>query len=109
VAKNKLHVKKGDNVVVIAGKDKGKKGKVLQAFPSESRVIIEGVNIIKRHTRPTQKMPQGGIIEREAPVHVSNVMPFCSKCGKGVRITKKELADGRKVRSCHRCGEVFDK
>ncbi|NLW25466.1 MAG: 50S ribosomal protein L24 [Clostridia bacterium] len=109
MAKNKLHVKKGDNVVVIAGKDKGKKGKVLQAFPSESRVIIEGVNIIKRHTRPTQKMPQGGIIEREAPVHVSNVMPFCSKCGKGVRITKKELADGRKVRSCHRCGEVFDK
>jgi len=109
VAKNKLHVKKGDNVVVIAGKDKGKKGKVLQAFPSESRVIIEGVNIIKRHTRPTQKMPQGGIIEREAPIHVSNVMPFCSKCGKGVRITKKELADGRKVRSCHRCGEVFDK
>ena len=109
MAKNKLHVKKGDNVVVIAGKDKGKKGKGLQAFPSESRVIIEGVNIIKRHTRPTQKMPQGGIIEREAPVHVSNVMPFCSKCGKGVRITKKELADGRKVRSCHRCGEVFDK
>ncbi|MFZ5942540.1 MAG: 50S ribosomal protein L24 [Bacillota bacterium] len=109
MAKNKLHVKKGDNVVVIAGKDKGKKGKVLQAFPDESRVIIEGINIMKKHTRPTQKMPQGGIVEREAPVHVSNVMPFCSKCSEGVRISKKELGDGKRVRTCHQCGEVFDK
>jgi len=109
VAKNKLHVKKGDNVVIVAGKDKGKKGKVLQAFPQESRVIVEGVNIIKKHSRPTQKLPQGGIIEREAPLHVSNVMPFCAKCGKGVRISKKELTDGKMVRTCSQCGEVFDK
>ncbi|MDK2823769.1 MAG: large subunit ribosomal protein [Clostridia bacterium] len=109
MAKNKLHVRKGDNVVVIAGKDKGKKGKVLQAFPSDLRVIVEGVNIIKKHSRPTQKMPQGGIVEREAPIHVSNVMPFCPKCGEGVRIRKKELTDGKRVRSCHQCGEVLDK
>lgn len=109
MAKNKLHVKKGDNVVIITGKDKGKKGKVLQAFPKDLRVIVEGVNIMKRHTRPTQKMPQGGIIEREAALHVSNVMPFCTKCSEGVRISKKELADGKMVRSCHQCGEVFDK
>lgn len=109
MAKNKLHVKKGDTVVVVAGKDRGKKGKILQAMPAKSRVIVEGANVIKKHTRPTQKMPQGGIVEKEAPMHVSNVMPFCPKCGKGVRISKKELADGKKVRSCHQCGEVFDK
>lgn len=109
MAKNKLHVKKGDTVVVIAGKDKGKKGKILQAMPSESRVIVEGVNVIKRHTRPTQKLPQGGIIEKEAPVHVSNVMPFCARCDKGVRVSNKILADGKKVRQCVKCGEVFDK
>ncbi|KJS22769.1 MAG: 50S ribosomal protein L24 [Clostridiaceae bacterium BRH_c20a] len=109
MAKKKLHVKKGDNVVVIAGKDKGKRGKVLQALPDDLRVVVEGVSLIKKHTRPTQKMPQGGIVEREAAIHVSNVMPYCSKCGEGVRISKKELADGNKVRSCHQCGEVFDK
>lgn len=106
---NKLHVKKGDTVVVTAGKDKGKKGKVLQALPRDTRVIVEGVNVVKRHSRPTQKMPQGGIIEKEAPIHASNVMPFCAKCGKGVRISHQELADGNKVRKCAKCGEVFDK
>ena len=104
-----MHIKKGDTVIVIAGKDKGKKGKVLQAMPAGSRVIVEGVNVIKKHTRPTQKMPQGGIVEKEAAVHVSNVMPFCAKCGKGVRVSKKELTDGKKVRNCYQCGEVFDK
>ena len=109
MSNNRLHVKKGDTVVVIAGKDRGKKGKILQSMPAKSRVIVEGINMIKKHTRPTQKMPQGGIVEKEAPLHASNVMPFCPKCGKGVRISKKELADGKKVRTCYQCGEVFDK
>lgn len=106
---NKLHVKKGDTVVVVTGKDRGKKSKVLQALPKENRVIVEGVNVVKKHSRPTQTMPQGGIVEKEAPVHVSNVMPFCSKCGKGVRVAHQELADGKKVRKCAKCSEVFDK
>lgn len=105
----RLHVKKGDKVVVTAGKDKGKKGNILQAMPKNEKVIVEGVNIIKRHSKPTQANPQGGIIERESVVHVSNVMPYCSKCGKGVRISKKILTDGTKVRTCAKCGESFDK
>ena len=76
----KMNVKKGDEVIVIAGKDKGKTGKVIQVIPSQDKVVVEGVAIVKRHTKPTQKMPQGGIIEKEAAIHVSNVMPFCSTC-----------------------------
>lgn len=105
----KLHVKKGDTVVVTTGKDRGKKSKILQSLPKEDRVIVEGVNVLKKHSRPTQKMPQGGIIEKEGPIHVSNVMPFCAKCGKGVRVAHQELANGTKVRKCVKCGEVFDK
>jgi len=105
----KLHVKKGDTVVVTAGKSKGKKGNILQAMPKAGKVIVEGVNIIKRHSKPDKANPQGGIIEREAAIHASNAMPYCTKCGKGVRITKKVLADGKKVRSCAKCGESFDK
>ena len=82
----KMNVKKGDEVIVIAGKDKGKTGKVVQVIPSQDKVVVEGVAIVKRHTKPTQKMPQGGIIEKEAAIHVSNVMPFCSTCKKGVRV-----------------------
>ena len=105
----KLHVRKGDSVVITAGKDKGKKGSILQAIPKEGKVIVEGVNVIKRHSKPNKANPQGGIIEREAPVAASNAMPFCTKCNKGVRISKKILADGKKVRTCAICGEVFDK
>lgn len=105
----KLKVKKGDTVVVLAGKDKGRKGKILQVIPEEKRVIVEGVNMVKRHTRPSPKMPQGGIIAKEAPIHASNVMVVCMKCGKPTRTGKKILADGAKVRVCKRCGEVIDK
>ncbi len=105
----KLHVKKGDSVVVTAGKDKGKKGKVLQAMPKDGKLVIEGVNIVKKHAKPTKGNPQGGIMEREAAINASNAMPFCTKCGKGVRISKKILGDGKKVRSCVKCEEVFDK
>ncbi|WP_026174189.1 50S ribosomal protein L24 [Effusibacillus pohliae] len=104
-----MHVKKGDQVIVIAGKDKGKKGKILEAYPSEGRVLVEGVNIIKRHTRPNAAYPQGGIIEREAPIHASNVMVLDPKTGEPTRIGKKILKDGSKVRYAKKSGEVLDK
>ncbi|KYH33681.1 50S ribosomal protein L24 [Neomoorella mulderi] len=104
----KVHVKKGDLVMVITGKDAGKKGKVLSVDRAKGRVVVEGVNIVKRHTRPTPKMPQGGIIEKEAPVASSNVMLFCSKCNRPTRIGKQFLADGTKTRVCKKCGEVID-
>lgn len=105
----KVHVKKGDTVMVIAGKDKGKKGKILRVFPAKGRVLVEGINMIKRHTRPTQKVQQGGIITKEAPLDASNVQLVCASCGHPTRTGKKLLADGRRVRVCKRCGEVVDK
>lgn len=105
----KIHVKKGDTVQVISGKDAGKKGKVLSVEPSKSRIIVEGINIMKRHTKPTRTNPQGGIMEREAPIHSSNVMVYCAKCKEPVRVNKKILSDGQKVRVCNQCGEELDK
>ncbi|MDX9872033.1 MAG: 50S ribosomal protein L24 [Clostridia bacterium] len=105
--KSKMHVKKGDVVQVISGKDAGKKGKILSVETEKSRVVVEGINIVKKHTKPTRTNPQGGIMEREAPLHSSNVMLYCSKCKEPVRINKKILADGKKVRVCHQCGEEF--
>ncbi|MDX1623742.1 MAG: 50S ribosomal protein L24 [Gemmatimonadota bacterium] len=100
---------KGDTVLVIAGNDRGKTGKVLAVFPKEDRVLVEGVNFIKRHTRPTQQNPQGGIMEREAPIHESNAMLYCSKCGRGTRVSHDTLGDGTRVRVCVHCGEVIEK
>jgi len=105
---NKLHVKKDDVVIVITGKDKGKKGRVIAAFPRENRVLVEGVNMVKKHTRPSQQNPQGGIIEQEAPIHVSNVMHIDPKSGKPTRIGYKVLENGKKVRVAKRSGEVID-
>ncbi|NLG86371.1 MAG: 50S ribosomal protein L24 [Firmicutes bacterium] len=105
----KVHVKKGDMVLVIAGRDKGKKGKVLRVFPAKNTVLVEGVNIVKKHMRPTPELQQGGIISREAPLHASNVQLVCSRCGKPARTGKKLLADGRRVRYCRKCGETLDK
>ena len=102
----KMNVKKGDEVIVIAGKDKGKTGKVVHAIPSQDKVVVEGVAIVKRHTKPTQKMPQGGIIEKEAAIHVSNVMPFCSTCKKGVRVAHT-IENGTKTRVCRKCGKAL--
>lgn len=105
IEKTRIHVRKGDTVMVISGKSAGKKGKVLEVRPQTGRVIVEGVNIVKRHTKPTRANPQGGILEREAPVHSSNVMPMCTKCNKPTRVAKKVLDDGKRIRSCRRCGE----
>ncbi|ASS76918.1 50S ribosomal protein L24 [Tumebacillus algifaecis] len=109
MAKAKLHVKKGDQVVVLTGKDKGKKGRILEAYPTEQRVLIEGVNIVKRHTKPNATNQQGGIIEKEAPIHVSNVAIVDPKTGGATRIGKKILNDGTKVRYAKKSGETLDK
>lgn len=104
----KLKIKKGDTVMVITGKDSKKTGKVLRIFTKKDRVVIEGLNIIKKHTRARGNQP-GGIEEKESPLHISNVMMFCSKCTKPVRIKKNILENGEKVRVCSKCGEAFDK
>lgn len=102
------HVKKNDQVMVVAGKDKGKTGKVLRIDRKDHRVIVEKVNVIKRHVRPSQKS-KGGIIERENFIDISNVMHYCDKCSKPVRVGTKVLEDGNKVRYCRKCEEVLDK
>ena len=103
-----MRIRKNDTVLVIAGKDKGRKGKVRFAYPGDERLLVEGVNFIKRHTRARGAVRQAGIIEREAPIHVSNVMLLCSRCNHPTRISLRFLEDGRKVRVCHTCGEVID-
>jgi len=103
-----LHVKKGDRVVVLAGRDKGKQGEILSSNPTEQRVVVQGVNMVKRHQRPSMTQA-GGIIEREAPIHVSNVALIDPKDGKPTRVGVKVLDDGRKVRVAKRSGEVIDR
>jgi large subunit ribosomal protein L24 len=103
-----MHVKKGDKVVVISGKDKGKQGTILSAYPKQNRVIVEGINIVKKHSKPSQLNPQGGIISREAAIHVSNVMPLDPKSGKPTRVGYK-IENGKKVRVAKISGESLDK
>ncbi|EXX88966.1 50S ribosomal protein L24 [Paenibacillus darwinianus] len=103
-----MHVKKDDNVIVITGKDKGKKGRVIAAYPRQNRVLIEGVNMVKKHTRPSQQNPQGGIVEQEAAIHVSNVMHVDPKSGKPTRVGYKVLENGNKVRIAKKSGEVIN-
>ncbi|MGI6327514.1 MAG: 50S ribosomal protein L24 [Dethiobacteria bacterium] len=105
----KLHIRKGDKVQILSGKDKDKKGKVLRTVPRDNKVLVEGVNIIKKHAKPTQKIPQGGIREMEAPINASNVMLICPSCQQPTRITRRNLADGKRVRGCKNCGELIDK
>jgi large subunit ribosomal protein L24 len=103
------HVRRGDTVGVIAGRERGKRGKVLRILTEKNRVVIEKVNMIKKHQKPTQKVRQGGIIEREGPLALSNVLLVCTRCDRAVRTGIKILADGRKARVCKRCGESVDK
>ena len=105
----KLHVKKGDMVVVLTGKDKGKKGKVIEALPKKAKVLVEGLNTVKRHTKPSQNMPQGGIIVKEALMHSAKVMLVCPACNEPTRIKKSPLANGVMARTCKKCGEIIDK
>ncbi|MBI3592472.1 MAG: 50S ribosomal protein L24 [Nitrospirae bacterium] len=103
-----MRIKKDDTAVIITGKNKGKKGRILSVSSQKERVIIEGVNIIKRHTKPNKKYTQGGIIEKEGPIHISNVMLMCPKCSKPTRINNTILDDGKKLRTCKKCKEVID-
>ena len=103
-------IRKNDNVVVIAGKDRGKRGRVLRLVPGKNRLIVEGVNFVKKHTRPNPRQNvKGGIVEREAPFHVSNVQLVCPECGAPTRIGRRLLGDGRKVRICRKCDGVVDR
>lgn len=104
-----MHIKSGDTVIVISGKDKGKKGKVLRAFPRENRVIVEGINMITKHQKATGPMQEGGIINKEGPINASKVMIYCDKDKQGVRVGQKILENGQKVRTCKKCGEILDK
>ena len=103
-----MNIRKGDEVLVIRGDDRGKRGKVHRAIPRENRVLVEGVNVRKRHMKPRGNIKQAGIIEREAPVDVSKVMLVCSKCSKPTRVGLHILEDGTKVRMCKTCHEVMD-
>jgi len=103
-----LKIRKSDTVLVISGKDRGKKGRVLKVVPKKNQVIIEGISILKKHSKPTQANPQGGITQKEAPVNISNVMLICPSCSKPTR-TAKEMEKDRRVRKCLKCGALLGK
>ncbi|ABX31503.1 ribosomal protein L24 [Petrotoga mobilis SJ95] len=102
-------IKRDDTVVVISGKDKGKRSKVLRVIPKDKKVIVDNVNVVKKHQRPTQKMREGGIIEQPSPIDISNVMLVCPNCNQKTRVGFKFLEDGSKVRYCKKCGEIVEK
>jgi len=104
-----VNVKKGDTVQIISGEDKGKKGKVLQAMPTENRVLVEGINIQTKHTKPRRAGETGGIVKQEAPVNAAKVMVVCKKCNSVTRVAHTTLKDGSKVRTCKKCNESLDK
>ncbi len=102
-----FRVKKNDQVMVLSGKNRGKKGKVLRVFPEQGRLTVEGLNLVKRHLKRSQNNPQGAILSREAPLPLDRVMPVCPKCSRAVRVGFKDLADGTKARVCRQCRENF--
>lgn len=103
-----MKIRKDDTVLVVAGKDKGKKGKVRFAYPKDEQLIVDGINFIKKHTRAKGRVKQAGIIELEAPIHISNVLLLCNKCNRPTRVAFHFLEDGKKVRICHSCHEVIE-
>jgi large subunit ribosomal protein L24 len=103
-----LSIRKNDTVLVMSGEGKGKRGRVLSVDSPKNRIIIEGVNVVKKHMKPSKTFQQGGIIDREAPVNLSNVMLLCAKCDRPTRIGNMILENGRKIRTCRKCGEVIE-
>jgi large subunit ribosomal protein L24 len=108
MSKSSIHIKRGDIVVVIAGKEKGKRGKVLLVSPLNNRAIVEALNMATHHERPSNRSPQGGLVQKEASIHASNLMLICPKCGKAARVGRTLLEDGSKVRVCKKCAEIVD-
>jgi large subunit ribosomal protein L24 len=104
-----VHVRRGDTVEVITGKYRGKRGKVLRVLPDRGRIIVEGVMVAKRHMKPNEKMPAGGIVEKEMPFFAAKAMLVCTRCGRAVRFGHRLLDDGARVRVCRHCGEIIDK
>jgi len=102
-------VKRNDSVMIIAGKERGKVGKVLRVLPAANRVVVERLNLVKRHLKPRGPQSPGGVLEKEAPLHLSNVMPMCERCNAPVRVGHRILEDRSKARVCRRCGELLDK
>lgn len=107
IERSKTYLKKNDVVFCRSGRDSGKKGKILQVLYEKNRAIVEGLNFVKRHSRPTQANPQGGIVQKETSIHLSNLALFCSACDRPVRIATKILEDGKKQRSCRKCEEAI--
>jgi large subunit ribosomal protein L24 len=107
-AVSKLKIRKGDKVKVLAGKYRGKEGKVLKSFPDSGKVVVEGVNLVKRHTRPSKENPQGGIVTKEAPIDASNVALICDSCARTIRVAYRFDAEGNKRRVCRKCGADLD-
>jgi large subunit ribosomal protein L24 len=105
---DRVRIKKNDKVKIVAGKDKGKIGKVIKVVEKKDRILVENINIVKRHVRPDAKNRQGGIIEKEAPIHMSNIMLMCNKCMAPIRVKMQILEDGKKVRVCRKCAESID-
>jgi len=103
-----MRIKKGDIVLVTTGKDAGKKGKILKVLPEQNKVVVEGINRVKKHQKPNRAIPQGGILKIETPMSASNVMLLCNKCDKPTRIGSKILDNNEKVRVCKKCGEIID-
>jgi large subunit ribosomal protein L24 len=106
---NTVHVRRGDTVEVIHGRYRGKRGKVLRVLPKGGRIIVEGIMVAKRHTKPNEKMPSGGIVEKEMPFPAGKAMLVCPRCGRAVRVGHQVLDDGGRVRVCRHCGEMIDK
>ena len=107
MASAKYKIKKNDTVMVVTGRDRGKTGKVMRVLPERGRVIVERLNIVKRHSKPRGAQSPGGIVEKEAAIHISNVMIFCDRCSAPVRVGVKETSEGEKTRVCRRCGETI--
>jgi large subunit ribosomal protein L24 len=103
-----MQIKKNDNVMVMTGKEKGKRGRVIAVYPGTNRLLIEKLNMIKRHTRPTQQLRQGGIVEKESPISAANVKLVCAKCDKPTAISRKAQGDGTRPRVCRTCNEIID-
>lgn len=109
MAKVMAKLKKGDSVIVISGEDKGKNGKIIKIFPKKGSVIVEGINLLKKHMKPTQKSPQGGIVRHEGPIQKSNIRLICNKCNKPTSVKYGLTKEHKKVRVCKKCGEIMDK